>query len=221
MCFDPFVPFVSAQTKPPAPPRAPAGPRFEISVGAGFLGGGSLGDADADLRGRSGAPFDFFNTSSRLAGSVPIEARLGFLVGPRSAIEVRGAWARPDLQTSVTGDVEGAPPITVAERVDLYSIDVGLFVAFKTARPRTLMPFVSGGAGYVGAVHEGLTLLENGVVYRGGGGFKYPLAVGRRGRLKGVGVRVDGALVVMTGGVTTGSGATRQVAGTGSLYMTF
>ena len=96
---------------------------------------------------------------------------------------MRGAWARPELQTTVTGDVEGAPAITVAEHVDLYSIDVGLFVAFRTTGPRTLVPFVSGGVGYVGAVHEGLTLLENGVVYRGGGGLKYPLAVGRRGRL--------------------------------------
>ncbi len=162
--FDPFVPFVFSQGKPPAPQRAPSGPRFDLSVGTGILGGGSLGDADAKLRGRAGAPLEFFSTSSRLAASVPLEVRFGFLAGPRWAIEVRGAWARPELRTTVTDDVEGAPAFTAAERVDLYSVDAGLFVAFRPTRLRTLVPFVTGGAGYVGAVHEGLTLLENGVV---------------------------------------------------------
>jgi hypothetical protein len=58
-------------------------------------------------------------------------------------------------------------------------------------------------------------------VFRGGGGFKYPLSIGRRGRVKGAGLRVDGALLVMTGGVVAGSGATAQTAASGSLYLTF
>jgi hypothetical protein len=224
VCVDLFVAFViaaSAQTKPPAAPRAAAGPRFDVSVGAGFLGGSSLGDADADLRGRATEPFELFTTSTRIATSIPIEARLTFLPGARYAIEIRGVWARPELRTEITGDVEGAPPLTVAERVDLYSVDVGLVVALKPFRPRTIVPFVSGGVGYVAAVHEGLTLLENGALFHGGGGIKYPMAMGARGRLKGYGLRADAGLSVMTGGVTTGSRASRQVAVSGSLYLTF
>ena len=222
--FDLFVAFVvsaSAQTKPVAPARAPSGPRFDVSIGAGFLGGSSLGDGDADLRGRTGQPFTLFGTSTRIAASVPIEGRLTFLLGSRYGLEFRGAWARPELRTEITGDVEGAPVQTVAEQVSLYSIDGGLLIALRPARPGALAPFISGGAGYVAAVHEELTLLENGVVYRVGGGVKYPLAARAQGRVKGYGVRTDAGLAVMTGGVTTGAGATRQLSASGSFYLVF
>ena len=212
---------VSAQTRPPATPRPPAGPRFDLSVGAGFLGGGGLGDADADLRGRSSQPLELFTTTSRLSSSVPLEVRVGFLFGSRSAIEVRGVWARPEIQTTIGGDFEGAPGVTVAERLNLYAVDAGFLVAFAQSRARTLVPFLSGGAGVAGAVHEGLTLLETGVLFRGGGGLKYPIAIRTRGRVKAMGLRTEAGLVVMTGGVATGSGATRQVTASGSFYLTF
>ena len=219
--FTPFVSLVSAQAKPPAPPRAPSAPRFDVSIGAGILGGSSLDGANADLRGRTGGPLALFTTSSRIAGSVPLEARWTFPLGPRYALEFRAGWARPELQTRIDGDFEGAPPQTVAERFDLYTLDVGLLMVFRETRPRTMVPFISGGAGYAATVHEGLTLLENGVVYRGGGGFKYPLSVRRQGRVKGMGIRGDAGLVFMTGGAATDSGATRQGAASGSLYLTF
>jgi len=227
VAFDLFVAFVfpvSAQgrgAQPPAAPRPPRAARMEVSAGAGFLGGSSLGTADADLRGRGNQPFELFDTSSRIGGSVPLEVRLGFLLGPRYVFEIRGAWSRPALETSVTGDVEGAPPVTLVEDVDQYSLDLGLLVNLRPARSRSLVPFISAGAGYVGAVHEGLTLLENGISFRGGGGLKYPLVTGRRGRIKGVGIRADAALIVMTSGLATESGATRQVASSGSLYFSF
>ena len=78
----------------------------------------------------------------------------------------------------------GGPALTVAERVDLYSVDVGSSWRSAGRSPRTMVPFISGGAGYAGAVHEGLTLLENGALFRGGGGIKYPIAMRTRGRLK-------------------------------------
>jgi hypothetical protein len=194
---------------------------LELSVGGGFLGGSSLGSADADLRGRSGQPFQLFETSSRIGRSVPLDVRLGFLLGPRYVFEIRGAWSRPEVQTSISADVEGAPAATLVERVDQYCLEFALLMNLGEVRPRSFRPFISGGAGYVGAVHEGLTLLENGISYRGGGGFKYPLVVQRSGRIKGLGVRADAALVVMTSGLATGSGATRQVATSGSVYLSF
>ncbi len=209
----------SAQAR--SEPAATRGPRMELSVGAGFLGASSLGTADADLRGRNNQPLQLFDTSSRIGGSVPLEVRLDFLLGPRYVFEIRGVWSRPELETSVTGDAEGAPGLILVERVDQYSLDLGLLVNLGQARPRTLVPFVAGGAGYAGAVHEGLTLLENGISFRGGGGFKYPLVVQRRGRIKGMGIRVDAALVFLTGGLAGESDTTRQVATSGSLYLSF
>ena len=214
-----FVSTVAAQT-PPAP-RPIRSPRMELSAGAGFLGGSSLGTADADLRGRSNQPFQLFDTSSRIGGSVPLEVRLDFLLGPRYVFEIRGAWSRPELETSVSGDFESAPPVTLVERVDQYSLDLGVLMNLRQVRSGSLVPFISGGAGYVGAVHEGLTLLESGISFRGGGGMKYPLVMQRRGRIKGAGIRADAALIVMTSGLAAESGATRQLAATGSLYFSF
>lgn len=211
-----FAPPAAAQQR-----TVPRAPRLEISAGAGFLGGSSLGTADADLRGRSNQPFQLFDTSSRIRGSVPLEVRLDFLLGPRYVFGIRGAWSRPELETSVTGDFESAPPVTVVERVDQYSLDLGLLVNLRQVRTGSLVPFISGGAGYVGAVHEGLTLLESGISFRGGGGVKYPLVMQRRGRIKGVGLRADAALVVMTSGLAAESDATRQLAATGSVYFSF
>jgi hypothetical protein len=221
--FDLFVAFVAAAPAQSrgAQPAAPRGPRIELSVGAGFLGASSLGTADADLRARGNQFFQLFDTSSRVGASVPVEVRLDFLLGPRYVFEVRGAWSRPELETSVTGDVEGAPALTLVERVNQYALDLGLLVHLGQTRPRTLVPFISGGAGYAGAVHEGLTLLENGISFRGGGGLKYPLVTERRGRIKGLGIRADAAFVVMSGGLAGENDATRQVATSGSLYLTF
>lgn len=220
-CLVVLVAPVSAQTRPPAASRAPAGPRLDLSVGAGFLGSGGLGDAGADLRGRSGQPLELFTTRSRLSASVPLEVRVGFPLGSRHAIEVRGVWATPEIETTIGDDFEGAGGVTVAERLNLYAVDAGIVVAFARARPRTLAPFLSAGAGIAGAVHEGLTLLETGAIYRGGGGVKYPIAMRTTGRVKAIGVRTDAALIFMTGGVASGSGATRQVTVSGSLYLTF
>ena len=219
VAFDLFVAFVLTATAQPA--AVPRGPRMELSVGAGFLGASTLGAADADLRGRSNQSFELFDTSSRIGVSVPLEVRLDVLLAPRYVFEIRGAWSRPELETSVTNDVEGAPGVTLVERVDQYSLDLVLLVNLRPVRPRTLVPFVSGGAGYAGAVHEGLTLLENGISFRGGGGFKYPLVVQRRGRIKGLGIRADAALVLMTGGLAGEGDSSRQVATSGSLYLAF
>ena len=213
----------AAQTKPAAAPapRGPSVPRIDLSVGGGFIGGSGLGDANADLRARSSAPLQLFATSSRLGSSYPLEVRLGYRLTPRYMLEMRGSWSRPEFQTSITGDFESAPAVTVAEKVDLYTLDLGLLVMFNRPGPRAMTPFLSGGVGYAGAVHEGLTLLENGVTYRGGGGIRFPLAVRNRARFKTIGVRLDGALIFMSGGLASGFGTTYQAAGTGSLYLPF
>jgi hypothetical protein len=212
-----------AQTRrPPASPaRGPSAPHLDLSVGSGLFTGSDLGSADADLRGSTGGPFQLFATKSRIAASVPLEARVGFRLSPRYVLEVRGAWARPELRASIAADVEGAPALTVVEKVDLYSLDLGVLVMFSRSRARAVTPFISAGGGYVAAVHEGLTLLEGGYSYRGGGGVKYPLAVRSAGRIKGVGIRADGAVVVLNSGLVSGSGPTPQIAASAALYLMF
>ena len=212
-----------AQTRPPRPaPRGPSVPRWDLSVGSGFVGGSGLGDADARLRGRSNEPFQLFATSSRLGASVPLEVRLGYRMNSRYTLEMRGSWSRPEVETSIANDIEGAPDITVAETVDLYALDVGLVMSFNRSRQaRAFTPYIAAGVGYVGAVQEGLTLLENGFNIRGGGGVKYPLVVSNQKRIKALGVRLDGALNILNGGLVRGSGPTPQIAASGAFYLTF
>ena len=216
--FDLFVVFVlsaAAQApRPAAATRPSSAPRLDLSVGAGFITASDLSGARASLRGSSGSPLQLFATSSRIGTSIPIEVRFGYHLTPRYTLEVRGAWSQPELMTSITGDFEASPALTVAEKVNLYSLDVGLVVMFNRSRPGAMTPFVSGGAGYAGAVHEGFTLLENGITYRGGGGLKYPLT-------RKVGLRLDGGLIVLSGGLVNESGPTPQVAASGAFYLTF
>ena len=209
------VPSFGQAPRPPAPARrAPSVPRLDLSVGAGFITASDLGDAKADLRGATGGPVQLFATSSRIGTSVPVEVRLGYRMTPRYSFEIRGAWSQPELQTAISGDFEAAPALTVAEKVNLYSLDFGLLVMFNRSRPDAMTPFISGGAGYAGAVHEGFTLLENGMTYRGGGGIKYPLN-------RKIGLRLDGTLIFLSGGLVRDFGTTYQAVGSGAVYLTF
>jgi len=60
----------AAQGQPSTAPRDPLAPGLELSIGAGFLSGGDLDDADADLRNSTGGDFRLFATSSRIGSRV-------------------------------------------------------------------------------------------------------------------------------------------------------
>ena len=209
-----FASQATAQTRAKSPPR------IDLSVSSGIAVGDDLGTADADLRSRSGSALRLFGTSSELSSAVPIEVRLGFTLTPRYTLEIRGGYARPELRTSITDDFEGAPALTVTERVDEYTIDGLLLIALRQ-RPRGVVPFLSAGAGFGWNVHEGLTLAEHGFSYRGGGGVKVPLSVRDRGWVRGVGVRADGGVAVFSGGRSLAEAASVRGVATGGVYLLF
>ena len=216
-----FASQATAQTRAKSPPR------IDLSVSSGIAVGDDLGTADADLRSRSGSALRLFGTSSELSSAVPIEVRLGFTLTPRYTLEIRGGYARPELRTSITDDFEGAPALTVTERVDEYTIDGLLLIALRQ-RPRGVVPFLSAGAGFGWNVHEGLTLAEHGFSYRGGGGVKKRAGDGQpgesvrdRGWVRGVGVRADGGVAVFTGGLSLAEAASVRVVATGGVYLLF
>lgn len=203
----------AAQTRPPGPPR------MHVAVASGVVSGAGLGASDADLRGRNAEPVRLFTTSSRVAASVPLEVRIGYERSPRYALEVRAAYGRPELRTAIADDAEGAPEVTVAERVHQYTLDGGVLIPL--GQLRTAGSFLSVGAGYGWVVHEGFALLEHGVIFRGGGGLRYPLTTRSRWFVRGMGIRGDAALIVMTGGASLGEGVSRHLAATGGVYLRF
>lgn len=197
--------------------------RFEISGGGGLQTGADLGRQTADLRANSTTPqaFVLFATQSGLSRTWLADARVGFVVSPRITVEGRLGYSRPSLDTSVSADTEGASPITVVERVDQYVIDAGVVIRLDEMRIRRLTPYVAGGAGYLRQLHEGLAAIEQGHVYHLGGGLTRPILTRNRGVIRAAGLRVDGRVYFLSGGISLGDGVVMQGAMTGGFFFRF
>ena len=202
----------------------PAVRRLDVSAGGGWLGGAQLGTADADLRANTSPaePLRLFSTATRMAGAPSIHADVGFAFTRRWGIEGGVLMNRPELRTSVSADAEGAPAITVAERIDQYVVEGRVVVMLEEMRlgQRTI-PFATAGAGYLRQLHAGRTVIEEGHVYHAGGGVKHWLFTRAQGVLKAAGVRIDARLYVFVAGVGFDDGPRPHGAVSGSAFVTF
>ena len=198
--------------------------RVEVDAGGGWLGGGQLGAADANLRAAATTPrpFRLFSVDSRVAAAPTFHVKAGYPLSRRFVVEGGLTLSHPELRASVTNDAEAAPPITVAERIDQYGIDAGLIVMIRELAigGRTL-PFVSGGAGYLRQLHEGQTVVEQGHFFHAGGGVKHWLLARERGLVNGAGVRVDARLYLMSGGIAFEDRPRPHGAISGSVFLAF
>ena len=211
----------AAQTRP-IPPRPPAVRRVELGIGAGFASGVGLGERDATLRSNSvsASPFRLFATDTRLSSVALLEVRLGYHVTPRLTAEGALTIARPDLTSSLSDDVENAAAVEATTTLTEYVITGGALWRFSPDTRRRWTPFVSGGAGVARHVHEGRTLVENGVDVYAGGGLIYRLGSSRVTASR-AGLRLDGTLHVFSGGVAEGQGASPRGVLSGSIFVTF
>jgi len=198
--------------------------RVEVDAGGGILGGAGLGSADANLRASDPArrPFRLFGTGSRFASAPTFHVRAGVALTRRIGVEGGLLLSHPDLRTSISGDVENAPGITIAERIDQYGIDVGIVVTLSelSLGGRTV-PFVAAGAGYLRQLHEGQTVVEQGRAYHAGGGVKHRLLSRDRGFLSAAGVRADARVYLMSGGIAFEDRLRPHMAISGSVFVTF
>jgi hypothetical protein len=164
--------------------------RFEISGGVLWTGRASMGAASATEASPSGR-FTLFSTSTELAAAPGVEARVGVRLMPTIDIEGASSYARPQLRTTIGGDVENGAAATASESVRQFTIDGAVVVNLTRWRFATrATPFALAGAGYVRELHEGDTLVAAGQIYFAGGGIRY-LLMERPHRLKAVGVRAD------------------------------
>jgi hypothetical protein len=195
---------------------------LQVTVGAGFLGGVSLGTASADLRsGATATPYTLFDTSTRLEGAPVLELRAGVDVTRRFGIEAHALLGHPELRTRVSDDVEGAPGITAVERLDHYLLDGGVVVQLPELAISGVQPFATAGAGYLRQLHEGLSLTEEGHLYYVGAGVRRVLMTRPRGFLRGVGVRGDVRMNFLFDGVRVNEDMRRQVSVGASLFVIF
>ena len=195
--------------------------RIEAAIGVGWLGGSSLGDRDANLRTRTGGDYRLFSTESRFDGAPSLEARGAYALTSRYIVEGRVGISHPDLFTAISADAESTPDLTVAERIDQYTFEGALVALFPGLRFASFVPFASGGAGYLRQLHEGQTLIEEGVAYHLGGGVRRSLFARDSGWVRGAGIRVDARVSILTGGIEFDGQARVHPAVSGSLYVGF
>jgi opacity protein-like surface antigen len=195
---------------------APRQPRIEVGVGAGFLGGLALGERDASLRSNNttATPFRLFATDTKLDPVVGLEVRLGYRTTPRLTVEGTLGFARPTLTSSLSADAEGAAPVEATTTLTEYVITGGALWKLSVNPRRRWTPFVSGGAGVARHVHDGQTLIESGVDSYVGGGILYALN-------PRVGLRADGRVHFLKGGIAEGQGVSPRGALSGSVFVLF
>lgn len=198
--------------------------RFELAAGGFWIGGAALGSDVAELRANRTppAPFSLFTTDTRVEPAPGFDGHVSFWLTRSLAIEGGFVYARPPLRTSVSGDAEGAPALTVEEPVDQYFIEGSAVWLIDRLRIRQrTVPFVSGGAGYLRQLHEGRTLVETGEVYHVGGGLRHWLRQSSRGRIRGMGIRAEGRAYILSNGVQFGDRRRTHGAFAASFFVTF
>jgi len=181
-------------------------PRLEVSAGIEWIGGASFGTTSANEVVANGGAFPLFSVSTELAAAVGVDARVGWRLWRMFAVEAAGSYSRPELRSTTAADVEGAPPITAADRLRQFTVEGAVLVSPDRWRlgPRAA-PFLSAGAGYLRHLHEGDAFAENGQVYAFGGGVKIPM-VSRERAPRTFGLRADArALVRVRGAAIDGA----------------
>jgi hypothetical protein len=176
--------------------QGPARGAWEISGGGVVVGGFDLDERAAQLTsntGTNGGTFDLFTVDGKIKMSYGALARIGIYVTPALSIEGGVRWTRPVNAQRITGDTEGATAITAEETLNQYLFEGSALWHFNAGG--TAMPFVYGGAGYLRELHEGDSLVEEGIEYHAGGGIKWWM-----GGRKRVGIRGEAGLSIRDGG---------------------
>lgn len=198
--------------------------RIEVEAGGGLLGGAGLGSRDASLVANEPArrPFLLFRTDSRAASAPAVHVRAAFAFTRRLAVEGGLVLTRPAVGVSTRDDVEGAPALTVLERIDQYFIEAGLVILIDELRAGSrTVPFVAAGAGYLRQLHEGRTVVEHGHLYHAGGGVKHWLVARNRGLVRAAGLRADARLYFLAAGMSFDERPTPRAAVSGSVFVAF
>jgi hypothetical protein len=194
--------------------------RVEIDAGGGFLGGASLGTADANLRAndRTDQPYRLFTTDHRLARSGAFHVRATRPFG-RWGLEGGLTISRPVLRAEASADREGASGLTITETMDQYFIEGAVVIALEKLRVGRALPFATAGAGYLRQLHEGRTVIEHGQLFQAGAGVKYPLVSRASGTVRSLGLRTDVRAYVMRGGVSMEDRPRPHVAISGGVFV--
>jgi hypothetical protein len=194
---------------------------FEVTIGGIWTSPTSFErDEATETRNQAGAPpFTLFAASSEIDSGFGMEARLGYYLTPRIAIEGGGSIVWQQISTRITSDAEDIPDATAVEDLKEFIIDGAIALHF---RPRGgFVPFVRAGAGYLRQLHEGSSLVDEGVAYHAGAGFTSWLTPAGKGFFKRFGLRGDARVVIRDGGFTLEEGTRVGAAAAAALIVAF
>lgn len=220
----------AAQTRPPAPSsqrRPPVAPapgqgRVEVGVGVRWTGDEPFDCVSATETALSNSRYTLFHSDTALQAAFGVDGRIGVRLGQPLQLEGTFSFARPSLSTRITGDVEGAGDVTIADTITQYTAEGGITLQLARWRIGRLAPFASGGVGYLRQLYDGRQLVETGETYYVGGGVRLPLTMARRrGLVRASGVRVDVRALRTTRGVALDEGTHTVPSLSASLFVRF
>lgn len=154
---------------------APHRGSFELSGGVVWTGGYEAGNAEAKETTAGTAPLTVFVVDAHVKSGPGAAVQIGVYLGRRVSVEAAFHYTRPILQASLTDDFESAADVDAESTITSYLMGGSLLYHFGDGR---IVPFVSGGGGYLRQLHENNAELLTGTEFHAGGGLKYWMGTG-------------------------------------------
>lgn len=203
----------AAQQAQPQAPRRP----IDFSVGGMLLAPAPAGTSRATLQTASGGTLTLFAVESRFGPGVGPQATLGVSLSPAVWIEASGGWTWTTARSRISDDVESAPALTIDDRISRVTAE-GAVLWYFADRGATAF-FVRGGGGWMRELAGGNTLAEDGFVGGGGAGLRHWWRQNGAGRLKRLGLRVEGRVQLRWRGIAVGTGDLRPMPAASGLLV--
>ena len=200
----------------------PAG-RVDVGIGVLWIGRQPLGTRTVTETTASGGTRPLFTASSELDAAAGLEGRVGVRLMTSLFVDAEASYLKPQIRIALSGDAEGAAPLTAAEKVEQLTAGASVrwYVPGRIGSSPRFAPFVTAGGGYLRQLHEQATLVETGRFYQVGGGVTARLFKGGRFHTKGVGARLDVRALIRSKGVAFDGGSKTSPAAGVSAYVRF
>jgi hypothetical protein len=197
--------------------------RYELAAGVSWNAPSSLGSADASLTNPSGGRYRLFSTSTEIAGAPAFDVRLGRRLTRAIQVELAASYSSPTLRSNISNDAENSAAIVASESIRQITVTgAAVFYVTRWRIASRILPFVTGGGGYLRQLHQGDTLAETGRIYFAGAGGAIPLISQRSSRAGSrFGIRADVRALFQTGGVSLGAERRVSPSVTASAFVRF
>ncbi|MGE0449233.1 MAG: hypothetical protein AB7Q29_06570 [Vicinamibacterales bacterium] len=164
--------------------------RVDVAGGVRMIGGIPFASIASEQTTREGTRA-LFQTATSLERSFGPIATVGVRFAGIFRIEGTFGYNNARLVTRITADQEEADDAEANAPVRQFLFEGGVAVEARRWQAGPLVPFASGGLGYLRQLYDGRTLVETGHSSYVGGGVLLERVPSARGFVKATGLRVD------------------------------